>query len=492
MDQVLTVAGATIPNDRVRVADLWARSGVQDVCEAAIEMEANGFAIDVPYFDAQAAVAERDMDAVRARLRDMVPPDWPETDAGADAIWTSPKQLVRLLHDEDRFALPPSPVRKKGAVRLDDGDRSTDAAALEWVAEHAAEGPGRDVVRGVLELRKVTSSLKYLRKLPQYVAPDGLVHPVCGPAGDGDDRVGALTGRFGMKNPEAQQIPRDKRKDAYHLRRGFVAPPGMLLVVRDYTALEVVVAANMANWFWGDRQLLDLTAPGVDIHAHNARNVFGRLLGWVTPSGRRLADAAPDEFKTDPELAWYRDAIKAVWYKLQYGGTPHGFATSLRGQDGEPVGLARATEIVDALYEAVPAVPRLGELTDALLRRDGGVCSVGGRFADYRYLLEQDDPRRPEKNWGFQKASRKAKNFPMQAMGAEVIGRAMVAAVRSPELRRLGALLEKQVHDELGWRVPAEGAERASAIADEIMSGAYPLENLRTAGGIGPNWEDAK
>ncbi len=297
-----------------------------------------------------------------------------------------------------------------------------------------------------------------------------------------------------MKNPEGQQIPRDKKKDKYGIRKGFIAPPGMLLVVRDYTALEVVIMANVCSWMFQDDLLLELTAPGQDIHAYNTYNIFGRLLKWKTPSGRNIADYPdPKLYKSDPELAWYRDnLIKPTWYKLQYGGTVHGLATSLRDEKGEPVGKERAQEIVDALYEAVPSIPKWTNFVAGFLREHKGICSLDGRWVDYSNLIAKGNGRMDDRDWAFQSALRKAQNFPMQASGAFIIGCAMADAAAAPELRKLGALHELQVHDELRWRCPAGNADKVSAVAEEIMQGAFPLENLRSTGGIGRTWEEAK
>jgi DNA polymerase-1 len=469
----------------VRVQDLYTSARIQQIEEAAIEMEAAGFAIDVPYFNAQAGVADKDRLACLSSLRGSLG-DLGVSSESPDDIWSSSKQLAELLHG--RLGLPKSPYWGKGRVDIDAGEIKLDRTALEWVASRCV-GPhlkARRCVEGVMELRRIGASLKYLEKLPRYVAPDGFVHPVCGPAGDEDDRVGAITGRFGMKNPEGQQIPRDKRKDLYGIRKGFIAPAGMSLVVRDYTALEVVIMANMAEWLFGDTLLLELTAPGQDIHAYNAHRVFGTLLNQRTPSGRLVKDFEdPKLYKSDPELAWFRDAIKAVWYKLQYGGTVHGFATSLRDQNGEPVGRARAEEIVGALYEAVPSVPKWQQLVSQLLRRDGGICAIDGRYVDYSQLIARGE-------WAFQSACRGGQNLPMQAGGAHIIGCAMADALQSNELRRLGAIMELQVHDELRWRCPADNVQAVSDLTGEIMCGAFPLKNLRSSVGIGQNWDACK
>lgn len=486
---------------------LYHSAKIQEIQEAAIRMERAGFLIDVDYLNSQAAIARKDHDAALHGLREAVGQAGIPVLPGVDDIWASPQQLVKLLHDSKLgLRVPPSPYWFKGRVKLDKGERKTDRTALEWLTAQLAAGqtgapirewqrlgwsPGdyeakRRVIEGLMELRRIRSSLKYLEKLPLYVGPDGFVHPVCGPAGDEDDRVGAVTGRFGMKNPEGQQIPKNKRKDLYHIRRAFIAPSGQLLVVQDFSALEVVIFANICEWLWGDTQLLDLTGPGQDIHGYNAFHIFGKTLKWATPSGRRLDTVdSIAEFKTDPELVWYRETVKATWYKLQYGGTVHGFATSLKDPDGNPIGKSRAEEILGALYEVVPAVPKWQDFVASILRRDGGIAAFDGRYVDFTDLIAMGD-------WGRSSAERKGQNFPMQAGGAHIIGLAMVEASRSRELERLGAILELQVHDELRWRCPEQNAQKVFQITKEIMESAFPLKNLRTEGGIGHNWEACK
>lgn len=728
----------SLSDAKERIGALYESAKIQAIQEAAIQLEWNGFAIDPGYFKTQAEVARGHLVEHYDTLRGLLQVAGVESEA-PDEIWSSPKQLVALLHERPErggLGIPPSPYWFKGRVKLENGERKTDRTALEWLLGQLQSGApscaranpqAAEIVRGLMGLRRVGSSLKYLEKLPRYIGPDGFIHPVCGPAGDEDDRVGAITGRFGMKNPEGQQIPRDKRKDLYHIRRGFVAPEGQLLVVRDYCvspdtkiltrnlkwvaakdvtsglevvgfdehakapgegkgrnyrrstvtgvkrlirpcvrltmgdgsvltcsedhswlvprvgwvqakdmnpgtliskmvdpweedktfeggwisgmmdgegwvskgmvgvvqkegptwerlkalvgdrvpfragkngsqvqclnfkgrmgsmralgifrperllaksdsiwegkriwsafsppipvvsvefigdaeviaiettsktfiaegfmshncALEVVILANICEWLFGDTTLLDLTAEGTDIHATNAFNVFGRVLGWRTPNGRPLAEVAElGEFKTDPELSWYRDAIKAVWYKLQYGGTVHGFATSLKDQSGNPVGKGRAEEILGALYEAVPSIPKWQDFVRRVLARDGGITGLDGRYVDYSDLIERGE-------WGIESAVRKGQNFPMQAGGAHVIGCAMVACAESRDLERLGAVMEMQVHDELRFRCPEANAEAVYNLVGEIMVDCMHglLKNLRTEGGIGLNWEASK
>lgn len=443
--------------------------------------------LDAAYCARGLAVARADEQAALASLRDNLAVKCGEhgLPPNPDDIWTSPPKMVHVL--ENVLGLPPSPYKVKGKVDLDAGKRSTDKRALEWILSRVGDDqPARRVVEGITELRRVRNSAKYLEKFPRFIGPDGLIHPVCGPAGDQDDRVGTVTGRFGMKNPEGQQIPKDPKKDRYFIRRAFVAPPGMKLIVADYTALEVVILANICETLFGDTLLLDLTGPGQDIHAHNAHGIFGVQLNWKTDSGRPIKDF-PDQklYKSDPELNWYRETVKAVWYKLQYGGTVHGFATSLRDKDGEPVGMARAEEIVGALYAACPPIQKWHDWVRRDVKEHGTSVALDGRLID---LSEQVAAGK----WGLEAACRVADNHPMQGTGAAVIGSAMVAVMDCPEVAKLGGVTQLQIHDELQLRGPEENATRLGELLVAHMEGAYPLKNLRASVGIGDNWAECK
>lgn len=202
----------------------------QDVEEALIEMERTGFKIDAEYcgFQAKRAAAhEREtLDELYNWYHTNIVTQHPLHQESIDAIWSSPTQLIRLL---DSISAPRSPIWKKGMVRR--GMWKTDSMALDWVRKACLEKRPHisSLIKLLLHLRKIRSGKKYVDKLPRYTASDGFVHPVCGPAGDSDDSVGAVSGRLGMKNPEGQQLPKPdedeatEKKDLYAVRRAIIA-----------------------------------------------------------------------------------------------------------------------------------------------------------------------------------------------------------------------------------------------------------------------------
>lgn len=446
-------------------------------------MEQNGFMIDTEYCNNGFAETQRDEAACLAALSRAVGESGIPPLPGIDLVWSSGPQLNQLL--EHCLKLPPSPIKSKGRVDLAAGKRATDKRALEWIMGRAKSPSHKSILEGVQNLRKIRNCAKYFGKLPSFVAPDGFIHPVCGPAGDEDDRVGAITGRFGMKNPEGQQIPRDKKKDKYRIRRAFIAPPGQKLICADYTALEVVILANICEWLFGDTQLLEMTVPGFDIHSYNAYRVFGEFLKWKDDSGRSIKDVPAHLWQDDPLLKMYRDMIKEVWYGLMYGKTDYGFGLSLKGRDGEAIGTEKAGEIRTALLESVPSLGKFQRWISSWGREYGGISSLDGRWLNTNELRAQGD-------WGVRAAERAESNYPCQATGAGIIGNAMVTVISCPVLASMGSLLQLQVHDELVNRCPTQYVELAAEIIKDHMECAYPLKNLFVKVAWGNTWEECK
>jgi DNA polymerase-1 len=484
--------------------------------DAVVEMERNGIRLDKEFLKVGEYAAKHDQHTERLALRHWArDAGWAEVDGvfadgpksrpvswrdRVDSIWTSPQKLQVFLHSPLGLNLPPSPFWKKGKVRgvegwtgeleAEDGDVKTDATALEYLA--GAHPEHRAGINRLLNLRKVSSALKYFVKLPLFEGPDGLVHPTFGAAGDADDRVGALTGRQACKNPEFHQLPRDPRKDRYRVRKGVVAGPGEILVVVDYSALEVVILAHILLVLFNDDQLAQMIRPGApDIHSVNAIRVFRDVLGhhkefagvdqWMLDHPKAGVKEFPDKF-----VRLARDLIKAIWYGLQYGKGEYGFGNTLFDANGDPIGEPTAKKMIDGIMAAIPALKLYQDWVMAYITKHGGICDIGGRWCDLRDLVNGD-------KWMKARAWRRALNFPMQASGAVIVGAAMYMCVMDPLLQRLGFKLIISVHDELILRGPEKNGPEALARTKWIMQNAYPLRvPLQVSGDLGYTWEDAK
>lgn len=466
---------------RVSSQELWKKTRREDVERAIIKMEQNGFALDVEFCRKAAERAGLEEADCLLRLDDWLAQVGQQ---GMEINWASSTQLTKLFHETLGF--PPSPVWKKGRVRIDQGDRKLDETAIDWIMgkipQHLRWGLGE-----LVRLRRIRGAIKYLTKLPDYVASDGLVHPVSGPASDDDSRAGTITWRLASKNPEVMQIPTDPKKDWFRVRKAFIAPPGYTLLVADEKALEVVILAHLLIRLFDDHQLAEMVAPGApDIHAVNARLVFGKYLGW-SRHGRPVADFPLECFKSDefPELQQLRQDIKAVWYGLMYGKGAFGFATSLRDPEGNGIGEEAAERIISALFEAVPGVPRYQKFVADYVKRHHGIIGLGGAWCDLSELTKSGD------KWDLARAVRIGQNYPMQEGGARIIGQAMLDIMDDEKLTAQGLLIERQVHDELDFRLPLTSHRESVKEGINYHMTRFPLESqLQVAIGEGQTWDD--
>jgi hypothetical protein len=190
----------------------------QGVCDQVVLMERTGFHVDTQYAGDQAEKAEEaELDELmwlRRWVRLNVPEYELMADEEVDTIWSSGPKLLELF---DLVEFPRSPVWKKGKVKR--GESKLDSAAMEWIAKNYK--PAAQIIKHILHLKRIRSSLKYLEKLRDC---GGKVHPICGAGSDMDGRFGAKTGRLAIKGVlEAQQLPTREEVDLYQVRRAIVA-----------------------------------------------------------------------------------------------------------------------------------------------------------------------------------------------------------------------------------------------------------------------------
>lgn len=279
----------------------------------------------------------------------------------------------------------------------------------------------------------------------------------------------------------------------------------MVLLVADYSALEVVILADLCLRLFGDDQLAKLVVPGApDIHSLNARLVYGEYLKRTVPEfvvveGKKIAcpyagqrvDAIPiASFKKDPFGAVLRGEIKTVFYGWCYGKRGYGFST-LEGPDGQPIGEKKADELVAGLTFALPGLGRLEKWVEAFVDENHGIYSLGGRWCDLSLEMESED------DWMHKRAYRRAQNFPCQSSGADIIGDAMVRVVKCVDLREMDYKLLLNVHDELVLRGPLEYVDDATKALSKHMcsataNGTKLLIPLQVSVNHGPNYWEAK
>jgi DNA polymerase I-like protein with 3'-5' exonuclease and polymerase domains len=271
------------------------------------------------------------------------------------------------------------------------------------------------------------------------------------------------------------------------------------LLVADYSSLEIGIQGDFALRLFGDDQIVeayvDQETRGIDMHSNNARNVFGKWLGWTVPAGMEFGgltvDAIPVEvFKKHPHGKVCRDLIKTLWYGMAYGKQAYGFSTLL-GADGKMIGEELAGRMVTALLDSVPAMRAWFRWVERFVKRHHGIYSLGGRWCDLSREMDSGE------EWQERRAYRRGYNFPFQATGAEIIGDALCRVQRDEEFRALGYRVCLQVHDELVTRGPLEHLPRARDLLTSHMTSATAngtplLFPIQVSTGHGANYFEAK
>ncbi len=357
-----------------------------------------------------------------------------------DIIWgqvniNSPKQLQVLFFE----TLGIKPLRKNKT------GYSVDVDVLEEIAKT------HDVARLILEYRGLMKlSGTYVDGLMRAISPDGRIHTTY-------DSLGAATGRMSSNDPNLQNIPTG---DGYarEIKECFIPSPGNILLVADYSQVEIRVLAFLSQ----DKNLISAFQNGEDIHMRTAKFLFGEDIG-ISSSMRRIA--------------------KSVNFGVIYGITGFWLAKTLECNTWE------AQKYVDAFYEKYPWVRKYYDTLLENARKDGYVETYFGRR---RYIPWVNDANKTMRSI----AEREAMNMPVQWTAADMIKIAMIQIDAIIRERWLKGSMILQVHDELVFDIPVSERETFEELVREVMEWV-----LRNSGeflpiivdiSTGKNWAEAK
>ena len=355
--------------------------------------------------------------------------------AGGEFNINSTPQLRTVLFE--RLKLPVQKRTKTGA--------STDVEVLEQLA-----ALGHEVPRLLIEYRELTKlQSTYVDALPGYIRPDtGRVHTSF-------NQTGAATGRLSSSDPNLQNIPVRTRRGG-EIRRAFVAPPGHLLLIADYSQVELRLLAHFSN----DPAFVDAFQRGGDIHRQTAAVIFGVPEANVTGEMRSRA--------------------KTINFATIYGQG----ALALSRQLG--ITLDEAKAFIKHYFERFAGVRAWLDKTVEAARQRGFVETLFGRR---RYIPELRDRNFSIRAFG----ERTATNSPLQGSAADLIKIAMIRIHAALSEAGLGAKMLLQVHDELVFEIPEAEWSVAGALVKREMEGVANLRvPLVVSIGAGKNWIDAK
>jgi DNA polymerase-1 len=410
-----------------------AELGIAPLCEAEIglswvlaRMEVAGIKVDRPGL-------ERLSEEFRQRLSDLQASVFAL--AGREFNVGSPKQLAEVLFDELKL-----PVQKKTKTGY-----STDAEVLEKLARD------HEICRTLLEYRKFE---KLITTYVDVLLRD--IHPLTNRVHTTFGQTVSTTGRLITSEPDLQRTP-VRTDEGKRLRKLFVAEDGHLLLVADWSQIELRILAHLS----GDASLLDAFARNLDVHRRTAGQLFGKT---------------PDEVdKREREIA------KTVNFATIYGQG----ATALSQNLG--ISKKEAESIIARYFEAYSGVRRWLDQTTEMARVTGRVQTLAGRT---RMI-----PELYSKNFAVMQAGeRMAVNTPVQGSAADICKAAMIAIDKEMQGRpHLRSRMLLQIHDELIFECPDGEIAEMTELVRHRMENAWQLEvPLVVSIGHGKSWEDAK
>lgn len=353
--------------------------------------------------------------------------------AGEEFNINSPKQLGRVLFQS--LGLSPSKKTKTGF--------STGMEVLEDLAAV------HDLPREVLNYRSLTKlKSTYLDILPSLInAQTGRLHTSF-------NQTVTATGRLSSSEPNLQNIP-VRGIWGKRIRAAFIAEPGNVLVSADYSQVELRVLAHLS----GDEGLITAFTADIDIHARTASELYAVPLDAVTADMRRVA--------------------KTVNFGVIYGMSSFGLSGALN------IDRRDADTYIRQYFERHPGVREYIKNILAETREKGYVTTLFGR--------KRPVPELKSSNRNLQlQGERLAVNSPIQGTAADIIKLAMIQIRKTLHVKRSGANMILQVHDELLFEVPGSELQDVVALVKRNMEEAASLiVPLKVDIGYGKNWAEA-
>ncbi len=389
------------------------------------QMEATGIKVDREFLEEFGTNLRRRLAVLEEEIHEA---------AGGPFNINSTLQLREVLFD--RLQLPVLKKTPKGVP-------STDASVLQKLrTEHALV----DKLLEYRELEKLRST--YVDALLPLIEQDGRVRGKF-------NQMAAATGRLSQEQPNLQNIP-IRSEEGRAIRRAFVAEEGAMLLVADYSQIELRILAHLS----GDPGLVEAFAADMDIHTATAARINGIDPQEVTAEQRRRA--------------------KMVNFGLLYGMEAYGLAQRLE------ISREEAAEQIDAYFAQFPQVREFMKGIVADARASGYTTTIMGRR---RYLPELASSNFRDRQMG----ERMALNAPIQGAAADIIKKAMVQLDRELRSRQLGAEMLLQIHDELVLEVPEEELEEVERLTEEVMESVIELKvPLRVDTACGKTLADTK
>lgn len=259
-------------------------------------------------------------------------------------------------------------------------------------------------------------------------------------------QTGTATGRLSSKSPNLQNIP-VRTEAGKKIRQGFIAQEGNVLLSVDYSQIELRLLAHFSE----DPALIEAFLQNKDIHSETALKIFG------TEEKRSVA--------------------KSINFGLIYGMGGKKLSETLK------ISFNEAKSYIESYFASFPTVKNYLKNQEENILHNGYAQTLLGhrRYFDFDNATD------------FQRSNylREGINSIFQGSAADLIKMAMNkihALIKDTPVKML-----LQVHDELIFELPQEGAwEKGEEIA-KIMNEIHTLKvPLQCGIAIGKNWAELK
>lgn len=293
--------------------------------------------------------------------------------------------------------------------------------------------------------------------------------------------VNTETGRLSSKKPNLQNQPA-LEKDKYKIRHAFTAEKGNMLIVADYSQLELRLLAHIT----GCKSMIEAFKEGGDFHSRTAISMYEEiakeiekgqvLLEWDYSKGKPPVPLLKEKYASE------RRRAKTLNFSIAYGKTAIGLA-----QDWG-VTPTEAEKTLEMWYKDRPEVKIWQEKTIEEARKTGYTKTLLGR---YRKLVDISGKSRDRQGH----AERAAINTPLQGGAADVVICAMNKLYKNQKLKELGWKQILQIHDEIILEGPEETTQEVLIIVKEIMKNALDeplLVDLDVEVKAAKSWYEAK
>ncbi len=382
------------------------------------KMEKEGILINRDYFEVESKRLEKELDEIKNEIYKL---------AGEEFNVNSPKQVGYILFD--KLKLPKSKKTKTGY-----------STSFDVLLTLSKRYPLPLKLLSYRELFKLKST--YIDAIPRLADQNNRVHTTF-------NQTVTATGRLSSTNPNLQNIPKAD------IRKGFIAPPGYLMLCADYSQIELRILASIS----GDKTLKQAFEKGIDIHKKTAIAVFNVSEKEVTPEMRKKA--------------------KVINFGIVYGMGPYGLAKELGCSTGE------ADIFINSYFLIYPGVKSWIEESLKTARERGYTTTILGRRRDIESINSEDIRVREFEE-------RVAINAPIQGSAADMIKVAMINIDKRFSQENLQSKMLVQVHDELIFEVAEKEVDKVKEIVKTEMENALKLDVPVVVDiGIGKNWHEA-